>query len=212
MRYYPVFLDLKGKKALIIGGGKVAERKIRTLIRAGAFLTVISPRITNLLSRLKRKGLITHIPRHYRKGDLKDAFVVIVATSSLQTNSKVARDAGELPRLINVIDSPFNGNFIVPSTMRSGPLTIAISTDGYSPAVAKNIRKEIERLYDREFGRYLKFLGAIRKRALNEIKDNKKRERFLQKLASEEMFNILRSRGLKSVSEKINQLMDSYFT
>lgn len=212
MRYYPVFLDLRGKKALIIGGGKVAERKIRTLIRVGASLTVISPRITKLLSRLKRKGLITHIPRHYRKGDLKDAFVVITATSSLQTNSKVARDAGELPRLINVIDSPFNGNFIVPSTMRSGHLTIAISTEGYSPAVAKNIRKELERLYDREFGRYLKFLGAIRKRAMNEIKDNKKRERFLQKLASEEMFNILRSRGFKSASEKINQLVDYYFT
>lgn len=211
MRYYPVFLNLKGKKVLVVGGGKVAERKILTLIKTGASLTVISPRITKPLSRLKKKGLITHIEGHYKKGDLRDAFVVIAATSSLQTNSRVARDAGQLkeglPRLINVIDAPSEGNFIVPSIMRRGPLTIAISTGGYSPAMAKNIRKELERLYDSGFGKYLRFLGKIRKRAMDEIKDNKKRERFFRELASEEIFSILRSKGFKAASEKIIQLL-----
>jgi len=203
MKYYPVFLDLRGKKALIIGGGKVAERKTLALIKAGASITIVSPEITEPLLRLKRKGLITHIPRHYKKGDLKGAFIVITATSSAQTNSRIARDTEQL---INVIDSPLEGNFIVPSTMRRGPLTIAISTEGHSPAVAKNIRKELERLYGKGFAKYLKFLGAIRKRIMNEIKDSKKRERFFKEIASEEMFNILRREGFSRVAERVVQL------
>jgi precorrin-2 dehydrogenase/sirohydrochlorin ferrochelatase len=192
MKYYPAFLNLNAKKAVVIGGGKVAERKVLALIKAGAFVKVISLNTTKTIEGLRKKGLLTHIKRRYRKGDLKDAFIVISGTSSAQTNTKIAQHARHL---VNVIDTPSEGNFIAPSIVKRGPLTIAISTEGCSPAVAKAIRKELEKLYGTEFTHYLRFLGIIRKKAMKEIKDDKKREEFLKGLASEKIFNALRKRG-----------------
>ena len=206
MKYYPIFLNLHGKKAVVIGGGRVAERKIRSLLKAGASVTVISPDITKPIEQLKSKGLITCIKRHYKKSDLKSTFIVIAATSSAQTNTQIAGDAGSAGRLINVVDTPSEGNFIVPSIVRRGHLTIAISTEGHSPAVSKAIRKELEKLYGAEFTTYLNFLGGIRKKAMKKIKDSKKRRKFFQAIASEKMFNILRNKGFKSAFEKVKQM------
>ncbi len=203
MRYYPVFLNLKDKKAVVIGGGKVAERKVRTLVRAGAVVKVISPAITCSLKSLVQKGHITHVKRPYRKGDIKDAFIVIAGTSSVRTNAIIASDA---EHLINVIDTPAEGNFIAPSIVKRGPLTIAISTEGCSPAVSKAVRKELEKLYGNEFSYYLRFLAKMRKKAVSAIKDNKKRERFLKGLASEKIFNMLREKGFSAVSKQILNL------
>lgn len=200
MKYYPAFLNLTGKKAVVIGGGKVAERKIRSLIRAGASVTVISPVITNNINKLKDKGSLAHMRRRYRKGDLKDAFIAFACTSSAQTNTKIADDA---EHLVNVIDTPDEGNFIVPSNVKRGPLTIAISTEGASPAMSKAIRSELESLYDREFARYLKFLNTMRATALNEIKDKGKREKFLKSLGSEKILATLRNRGFDALSRNI---------
>jgi precorrin-2 dehydrogenase/sirohydrochlorin ferrochelatase len=200
VKYYPVFLNLRGKKAVIVGGGKVAERKAINLIKAGASVKVISPNITKALEKLKRMGLLTHIQRHYKKGDLKNAFIVIAGTSSAQINTKIAQDARHL---INVIDTPSEGNFIAPSLVNRGPLTIAISTEGSSPAVAKTIRKELEKLYGSEFTHYLRFLKTMRRKAMKEIEDDKKREDFLKGLASEEIFNLLRKKGFAPFSKLI---------
>jgi len=206
VKYYPAFLDLKDKKAVVVGGGQVAERKARTLIKAGASVTVISPSITAGLKRLKDKGRLDHIKRKYKKGDLKDAFIVIAGTSSKETNLRVARDAGHL---VNVIDSPDEGNFIVPAVVERGPLTMAVSTGGASPAVSRAIRKEIESRYDREFARYLRFAESVRKRAMKEIRDKEKRERFFRSMASEEIFSSLRTTGFSAVSEKILSYLDN---
>ncbi len=215
MKYYPVFLDLKCKKAVIVGGGKVAERKAIALIKAGALVEIITPTITKLLERYRKKGVVKHTKRNYKKGDLKGAFVVVAGTSSQETNIKIAKDAKQLrnpesgpgngsPQLINVIDTPSEGNFIVPSVVRRGPLTIAISTEGCSPAVSKAIRKEVERLYGAEFARYLRFAARIRKETVEKIKEDKKRKKILKALASGEIFNTLRTKGFDAVSKKIS--------
>ncbi len=185
--YYPVFLNLKGKRAVVIGGGKVAERKILTLLKARADITVISPQLTKRLKKLK--GKIKHIPRQYRKGDLKGSFLVIAATDSQAINKKVSEDA---PCLVNVVDAPSLCNFIVPAVVRRGPLTIAISTSGVSPALSRSIRKELERLYGPELADYLRSLEKIRVQAIKEIPDRKKRTKFLKNLAS----NLLNLRHL----------------
>ncbi len=200
MKFYPAFLDLKDKKAVIIGGGKVAERKVRLLINTGASVKLISPDITNNLRKLAEKGLLEHIKRNYRDGDLNDTFIVIAATSSTVLNTRIAREASHL---VNVIDMPSEGNFIVPSVVKRGPLTIAISTEGASPAVSKAIRKEIEELYGKEFALYLKFVETIRKQAMKKIIDSREREKFLQSLASEDIFKSLRERGFSRLSQKI---------
>lgn len=197
--YYPAFLNLKDKEAVVIGGGKVAERKILALLKAGANLTVISPDITRRIEKEKLKGRIKHIPRQYRKSDSKKALLVIAATDSQEINKKVSEEA---LCLVNVVDSPSLCNFIVPSVIQRGHLTIAISTSGISPALSKSIRKELEKLYGPGFADYLRLLEKIRKKAMNEIRDKKRRTEFLKSLASEEMIKMLRQKGIKEV-EKI---------
>lgn len=190
--YYPVFLNLKDRKIVVVGGGKVAERKVFALLRAGADLTVISPEITRKIERERAKGGIKHIRRQYRKGDLRGTFLVIAATDSSVINERISRDA---PYLVNIVDTPHLCNFIVPSVMKRGAMTIAVSTGGISPAFSRAIRKELEKLYGSEFSGYLESLSSIRTEALKCIGDRRKRTEFLKSLASGEMLGILREKG-----------------
>lgn len=208
MNYYPAFLNLQGKKAVVVGGGNIAERKILSLLKAGAEVTVVSPAITARLCKEKTKKSIKHIARCYRKGDLRGSFLVIAATDDPSVNTQVAKDA---PSLVNVVDVPKECSFIAPSVIKRGPLTIAISTGGVSPAFSKTIRQELEKIYGLEIGDYLKFVGNIRKKALAGISDKKKRERFLKDLASGKMLQSLRAKGLqivrRVVEEKLAELI-----
>jgi precorrin-2 dehydrogenase/sirohydrochlorin ferrochelatase len=198
--YYPAFLNLRGKKCVVIGGGKVAERKVSALVRSGACVRVISPEITPILERLKSAGTISHVARGYRKGDLKCAFLAIAATSNEKVNRAVSHEA---PFLVNVVDVPELCNFIVPAVMGRRPLTIAVSTGGASPAMAAAIRRELELLYGNEIGRYLLFLGKLRKEALKKIVDKKTRENFLKKAATKEILGILRDEGFLKAKERV---------
>lgn len=182
--YYPIFLDIAGKRCVIVGGGRVAERKCSSLIKAGARVTVISPEITGRLAAYKEKGMIKHIPRSYRRGDIRSAFLVIAAAGSEETNQRVAEEAKGGNKLLNVVDTPSLCNFIAPSVVKRGLLTIAISTGGASPAMAKEIRKDLQKIYGPEYARYLNFLRDARSKAMKEIPDKKEREKFLKELAA----------------------------
>ena len=198
--YYPAFLNLGGEKCVVIGGGKIAERKVSALVRSGACVRVISPELTPLLERLKSAGTISHVARRYRKGDLKHAFLAIAATSSEKVNRSVSHEA---PFLVNVVDVPELCNFIVPAVVGRRPLTIAVSTGGASPAMAAAIRRELELLYGNEIGRYLLFLGKLRKEAMKKIVDKKTRENFLKKAATKEILGILRDEGFLKAKERV---------
>jgi len=198
--YYPAFLNLEGKRVVVVGGGKVAERKILALLKAEAHITVISLEITKRIAREKLRGSLKHIPRQYREGDVKNTFLVIAATDSEEINKKVSEDA---LCLVNVVDTPSLCNFIVPSVIQRGHLTIAISTSGVSPALSKAIRQELERLYGPEFAEYLRLLEKVRKKAMAEIHYKKKRTGFLKSLASEEMIKTLREKGIKEVEKAL---------
>ena len=200
MNYYPAFLNLQGKKVVVVGGGKVAERKVLTLLRAGAVVTVISPLLTKRLQKEKEAGHMHHLSRAYRKGDLKDSFMVIAATDSPEINTRVAADA---PGLLNVVDVPSECNFIAPSVVERGPLVFAISTGGTSPAFAKAVRKEIEKSYGKVFSDYLGFVKTLRSRAMQEITDKPAREKFLKGLASGDILEALRTKGLDAVKKAV---------
>ena len=201
MRYYPAFLSLKNKKAVVVGGGKVAERKVRLLVKAGANVKIISPVITKPLEKLRDEGNLKHVNRNYIKRDLKNAYIVIAATSSVELNTKIA---GDSENLVNVVDTPSEGNYIVPSVVTRGPLTIAISTEGTSPAVSKTIRKEVEKHYSKEFTNYMRFLEVMREKAVAEITDSNKRRKFLKSLASEKLICIVRNQGFGAASAIIS--------
>ena len=170
------------------------------LLKAGADVTVISPEITKRIAGEKLKGRIKHISRQYRRGDSRKAFLVIAATSSQEINRRVSEDA---TCLVNVVDTPSLCNFIVPSVLQRGPLTIAVSTGGISPALSKSIRQELEKLYGPEFAEYLQLLEKIRKKAMAEIWNKEQRTNFLKSLASEEMIKMLREKGLKEVQKAL---------
>jgi precorrin-2 dehydrogenase/sirohydrochlorin ferrochelatase len=199
--YYPVFLDLAGKRCFVVGGGRVAERKCAPLVKAGAKVTVISPDLSPGLEGFKKKGLLTHICRHYRTGDIRPAFLVIVATGSDDINRKVVSDAKAHRVLLNVVDSPSLCNFIVPSVLRQGLLTIAVSTGGVSPAMARTVRKRVGRLYGNDLSQYLKFLRSIRLRVMNEMWDKRKRGLLLKSLASDAMMDILMQKGFTAAKK-----------
>ena len=208
MNYYPVFLNLQGEKAVVVGGGSIAERKTLSLLKAGAAVTVVSPAITARLRKEKEKKRLTHIARKYRKGDLRESVLVIAATNSPSVNTQIAADA---PFLVNVVDVPIECSFIAPSVVKRGPLTIAISTGGVSPAFSKTIRQELEKIYGLEIGEYLNFVASIRKKASAGIRDKKKRERFLKDLASGRILQNLRKKGFQvvkiAVEEKLAKLI-----
>lgn len=179
--YYPVFLDLTGKRCVIVGGGTVAERKCTSLMKTGALITVVAPEITRRLKGYKDKGFIRHRERNYRKGDIASADIVISATGCTEINERVAKDAESLHKLINVVDTRDLCNFIVPSVFRRGMLSIAISTGGRSPALAREIRKELEKLYGPEYEKKLRAIATMRDRAKKEITGKAERQSFIKR-------------------------------
>ncbi len=144
MRYYPVYLDINGRKCVVVGGGAVGARKVNTLLACGARVTVISPEATAELNDLAEQGGISLIRRPYQSSDLDGAFMVIGATDDEAINHRVHADAEARNLLCNIVDQPRVCNFILPSIVQRGDLVIAVSTSGRSPAFAKKLRKELK--------------------------------------------------------------------
>ena len=160
--YYPVFLNLEGKQCVIIGAGEVALRKIRMLLDCGAKVTVISPIVHPELSRLTESRAIEVIQRTYEPGDLQGAVMVISATDDEKINQRVADEAKKRGVHINVVDDPARSDFIVPSYFRRGGLTIAVSTSGMSPALARKIRTKLEQDFGEEYASMLSLIEEVR--------------------------------------------------
>lgn len=142
--YYPVFLRLEGRRCVVVGGGVVAQGKVAGLLECGASVAVVSPDLTPALAQLAREGRIAWEARPYRRGDLAGAFLAIAATDEPGVNQEVAREAEERGVLLNVVDVPSLCTFIAPAVVRRGPVTVAISTGGLSPALARRLRRAME--------------------------------------------------------------------
>ncbi|MGZ3605286.1 MAG: precorrin-2 dehydrogenase/sirohydrochlorin ferrochelatase family protein [Thermodesulfobacteriota bacterium] len=160
--YYPIFFNTQGKKCVVIGGGNVALRKIKSLLECRAKVTVISPRPHPEISKLSEERMIRLIERDYKASDLKDAVIAIVCTDSKKVNRKVADEARKAGVLVNVADDPEGSDFIIPSFFRRGDLTVAVSTSGVSPALAKKIRAKLEKSFGAEYASLLSLIGEVR--------------------------------------------------
>jgi len=143
--YYPVALNIAGRQCVVIGGGQVALRKVHMLLEAGARVTIISPNLCPDLIQMAARGEIRTTNREYRTGDLENVFVAIAATDNGETNEQVVTEAREGATLVNVVDDAENSDFIVPAYFRRGSLSIAVSTSGESPALARKIRSRLEK-------------------------------------------------------------------
>jgi len=167
MRYYPILVDLQGKKVIVVGGGTVAQRKIETLLAHGAVVFVIARELNAPLSRHVETGAIRLAGQEFKEEDLNDAFMVIAATDDPLLNRLVGKHAKEKGILINAVDQPSDCNFIVPSILRRGDLLIAVSTSGKSPAMAKRVREELEEKFGDEYEAFLNLMGWVRKEILS---------------------------------------------
>jgi precorrin-2 dehydrogenase / sirohydrochlorin ferrochelatase len=147
MEFYPIFINMKGRLAVVIGGGSVADRKIRDLIVTGASVRVISPEVTDGISEIKKvfPDRVDIISRKYMKGDLAGAYLAFSATNNSDVNREIFSEAEEKNIPINAVDDPENCTFIIPSSMQRGDLIISVSTGGASPSMSAKIRRNIEK-------------------------------------------------------------------
>ena len=162
MKYYPIFLDIRGKICVIVGGGEVAARKAERLLDCGAKVFVISPKLTPALAALKEKDVISHIAAEYTGDLIHGAALVIGATDDEKTNATISLDARSKDIPVNIVDDPQKCDFILPSLVQRGDLAIAIGTGGKSPALARHLREELEAKYGREYEIFLNILGSLR--------------------------------------------------
>ena len=161
---HPIFLDLDGQRVVIVGGGAVAERKIETLIESGARVAVVSPDITDRIADLAERGLVEVQRRAYATGDLSGCRLAYAATSDPGVNQAVRHEATEAGVWLNAVDQPALCDFITPATVRRGDLTLAVSTNGRSPSLARQIREDLERAYGPEYGGLVDAMGEARDR------------------------------------------------
>ena len=160
--YYPIFLNISGKKCVVIGGGQVAFRKVQALLKHGADVEVISRDICPELTQLVDDGRINLHQRSYRPGDLDEAFIAIAATDNNELNKKIANEAQRECVLINTVDNAADSDFIAPAYLQRGNITIAISTAGSSPALARKIRARLEHDLDDEYASLALLVEEVR--------------------------------------------------
>ena len=160
--YYPISLNLTGRRCVVVGGGTVALRKVKGLLQHGATVEVISPALCPELEKLVTAKAISLLRRDFEAADLKDAFMTVAATAESSTNKKVADEARRQWILVNVVDSPELSDFIVPSCLQRGRLSIAVSTGGASPALARKLRTRLEQDFREEYASLTDLVGEVR--------------------------------------------------
>jgi siroheme synthase-like protein len=144
MGFYPMLLELEGRRVMVIGGGVVGERKIEGLLAARADVTVVSPHVTPALTALAQAGRVTRIPRAYRDGDLEGAALVFTALGDPKVTAAVADEARRRKIWLNAADDPAHCSFILPAVVRRGPLTIAVASGGATPALTRALREHLD--------------------------------------------------------------------
>jgi len=207
-RYYPLMVDLTGRRCLVVGGGVVAERKVRALLEAGGEVLVVSPALTPGLEALKREGRIVHLARPYQPGDLAGSFLVFGATDDHRVNRRLADEAKAAGVLANMGDSPTSGTFLAPAVLTRGDLVIAISTGGDSPALARKIREDLESVYGEEYAELLNVLERVRERAKREVADQGRRRALLERAVESDLLRVIRTGDVAGVERIVEGLFD----
>ena len=160
--YYPVFFDLQGRSVLVIGGGRLALEKVGGLLAADACVTVVAPGLSEELSALRDAGRIEHLARDYRTGDMQGCALVLAAAEDPSDNAALRADARAIGVPLNAADDPANCDFILPAVVRKLPLTLAISTGGGSPAMARRVREELSDYLDAETSSLAELVAEVR--------------------------------------------------
>ncbi len=207
MRYYPVNLDITNQQCLVVGGGAVGTRKVKGLLNCGAKVRVVSPENTPEIQRLAKEDLIELHQRNYRSKDIEGVFLVIGATDDETLNRQIHADAGARNILCNIADRPEICNFILPALVQQGDMVIAISTSGKSPAFAKHLKREIQRDYGPEYGRFLDLMGAIRKKLLVQEHAPEEHKPLFESLIRQGLLDLVRKEDVGAIDRLLASVL-----
>ncbi len=206
LKNYPITLKLTGKPVVVIGGGKVAERKLHNLLDTGANITVVSPTITAAIQSWLVTTKLNWKKKNYEDDDIKDAFLIIAATDERTVNHRVLK-ATRPHQLINVVDDPEGSNFFVPSTLHRGKLSISVSTSGASPGLSKKIVKELAGKYDENYVEYLEFLFETRRYIQKNISNPDVKRELLSQLLDEPFTSLSRDQQYAKREQQVTKLI-----
>lgn len=206
MKYYPICLDIRERKCLVVGGGRVAERKVKGLLDSGGRVTVVSPQLTDTLQKLREEGRLVWLTRGYRSGDADGFFLIIAATDDLAIQESVFAEAESKGIPVNVADVPEKCSFILPAQVKRGDLSIAVSTAGKSPALAKKIRRRLEKTFGNEYAILVEILGAIRPYILERGFPQAENERLFNDLLESDILDWIRSGQWDLVQTSLSEI------
>jgi precorrin-2 dehydrogenase/sirohydrochlorin ferrochelatase len=207
MSYYPILIQLKGMKAVVVGGGVVAQRKIDTLLAYHADVHVISRELTPKLGKYLEERRIKLCGHEFEDSHLDGAFIVIAATDDPLLNRRVSKKASARGLLVNAVDQPTDCNFIVPSVLRRGDLLVAVSTSGKSPAFAKKIREELEGQFGAEYGSFLVLMGRLREEILEKELSQDENKQIFHQLVNSPILDAIAEKDWNEVATILNRIM-----
>ncbi len=208
MKHFPIFLSLKGKTCIIIGGGSVAERKVESLLNAEAAVTVVSPQLSSQLSYLFAEKQIKHLNRCYQSQDIDQAFLVIAATDQADVNRTIAADADKQNIPVNVVDDIKLCSFIVPSVLDRSPVTVAVSTGGASPVLARQLRMKLETMIPSSCGELAALTEQYRERVKKKFATIEERKAFWENVLKGTPAELVYAGQLQAARDLLDQLLD----
>jgi uroporphyrin-III C-methyltransferase/precorrin-2 dehydrogenase/sirohydrochlorin ferrochelatase len=206
MQYFPVFFDLRGQNVLVVGGGTVAERKIRSLLSAGAVVHVAAQNLNRKLQTLLRENTIRRIAQTYDESQLTDKRLVFAATDDIELNHRVYRDAERCGVPVNVVDDKAHCRFISPALVDRSPVLVAICTGGTSPVLARRIRRWIEQLLPRGLGKVAHTVGQLRDEVKRKLKPEQAK-RFWEARLSDANLQRLSGKSPESIRAEIKSML-----
>lgn len=204
MSLYPINLDIQDRRCLVIGGGEVASRKVKSLLSSGADVVVISPRVSKVLAQLAEEGRIELHVRPYHRGDLTGAFLVFAATDRIEVQNHIKQEAKELDILVNIVDEPHDSSFQIPARVQRGNFLLTVSTGGGSPALAAQVRKELEMEYGEEYKDFVKLLFLIREKVVGDGNTTESHRFLFQKLLQLNILSLIRNDDWQGVRDELS--------
>ena len=193
--FYPVFLNLRGKRVVVIGAGRVAARKLEGLLETGAELFVVGPTADARITEWARQGALTNASRPYEEKDLTGAALVFAATDNDSLNAAIVQTATRLNIPVNSATDPENGALMVPARLRRGHFCLAIGTDGRSPALARALRQQLESEYDEAWGQAVELLAEAREAIRQRVTEIQRRREIINHLATPQLVIELKRSG-----------------
>ncbi|MET3290456.1 bifunctional precorrin-2 dehydrogenase/sirohydrochlorin ferrochelatase [Brevibacillus fluminis] len=208
--YFPIVIDIHEKKCLVVGGGEVATRKVESLLQAGADVTVISPEAGDGIREWAQDGRLHWRNEAFSEIDVTEFAFVIAATNQSEVNHAVYHAVRQSGGWVNIVDRPDLCNFILPSVVKRGKLTISVSTSGASPGLARKIKQTIEQEIGPEYEEYVDFLARIRQQVLAEVGNHGQRKKIFRELLQDRFIEASEAERYAMAAELVKNVAEEY--